>query len=185
MNASDRAARNRANARHSTGPKTPQGKAAVAQNARRHGATAKLDHATVARWLPIILDAPELTPDMLLPGDERHNWALALAQSEARLVATEGALRAFEAGDTTLTPDSIDVERMQSLIDEDQRNPNASIFQRAQAHRLPTGFVRVRSRVTASNAKQHRLLRRYFREAAAQRRAALRAWVEGEMAEVK
>ena len=43
MTREDIAARNRANAQTSTGPKTARGKAAVAGNARRHGATARPD----------------------------------------------------------------------------------------------------------------------------------------------
>ena len=53
-------ARNRANAQKSTGPKTPLGKATVAGNALRHGATARPDPKSVAAWLEIILDRPTL-----------------------------------------------------------------------------------------------------------------------------
>ena len=62
-------ARNRANAQKSTGPKTAEGKAIVAGNARQHGATARPDPGSVAAWLAIILDRPEITPGDLLPGE--------------------------------------------------------------------------------------------------------------------
>ena len=81
------AARNRANAQKSTGPKTSAGKAAVAQNARRHGATAKPDPASVAAWLRVILDDPDLTPAAFLAEDDRLQRALALAEAEARVAA--------------------------------------------------------------------------------------------------
>ena len=41
MSQEERVAINRANAQHSTGPKTPEGKARSSQNARKHGLTAR------------------------------------------------------------------------------------------------------------------------------------------------
>lgn len=92
------AARNRANASKSTGPKTVQGKAVVAGNARRHGATARPDPAAVATWLRIILDDPDITAKALVPTDARGYRALMLAQAEVQLVTATNALRDFEAG---------------------------------------------------------------------------------------
>ena len=62
VTADDIVRRNRANAAKSTGPRTRAGKAIVAQNARRHGATAKLDPDQVRLWLKVILAAPDLGP---------------------------------------------------------------------------------------------------------------------------
>ena len=42
MTAAEMTERNRANAQHSTGPKTPEGKTASSQNARKHGLSGKL-----------------------------------------------------------------------------------------------------------------------------------------------
>lgn len=92
------AARNRANAAKSTGPKTEQGKAVVAGNARRHGATARPDPAAVATWLRIILDDPDITAEAFVPTDARGYRALMLAQAEVQLVTATNALRAYEAG---------------------------------------------------------------------------------------
>ena len=50
--------RNKRNAQHSTGPKSAGGKAIVAQNARRHGATAAANPAEIETWLRVILDTP-------------------------------------------------------------------------------------------------------------------------------
>ncbi len=91
------AARNRVNAQKSTGPKTASGKAVVAGNARRHGATARPDPDTVATWIRIILDDPEITAEALLPINERGARALLLAQAEVQLVTAKRALRDFEA----------------------------------------------------------------------------------------
>lgn len=92
------AARNPANATKSTGPKTAQGKAVVAGNARRHGATARPAPAAVATWLRIILDDPDITAKARVPTDARGYRALMLAQAEVQLVIATNALRDFEAG---------------------------------------------------------------------------------------
>ena len=92
------AARNCVNAQKSTGPKTAHGKAVVAGNARRHGATAQPDPELVATWLGIILDDPDITPKALMPTDERGFRALMLAQAEVQLITAKNAHRDFEAG---------------------------------------------------------------------------------------
>ena len=81
-------ARNQANARRSTGPKTARGKAAVAGNARKHGATRPPDPESVVTWLAIIRDDPEITTQDLVPQDDLGFRELALARAEARLVQT-------------------------------------------------------------------------------------------------
>ncbi len=119
MTANGKAARNRTNAQKSTGPKTVAGKAAVAQNARRHGVTAKPDPASVAVWVRVILNDPDLTPADLLAEDYRMRRALSLAAAE----------------------------------------------------------VKVCKAMAACDGNQHRLLRRYLREAQAQRRRSFQAWL--------
>ncbi len=92
------AARNRLNAQKSTGPKTASGKAVVAGNARRHGVTARPDPDTIATWVRIILDDPDITAEALLPTNERGVRALLLAQAEVQLVTAHRALLDFEGG---------------------------------------------------------------------------------------
>ncbi|QIQ87525.1 hypothetical protein [Erythrobacter sp.] len=96
MSADHLTRRNRANAKKSTGPRTARGKARVAGNARKHGATAQPDPQRVASWLAIILDRPEISGQDFTPADDRGYRALALAQAEARLNAAEQALRDLE-----------------------------------------------------------------------------------------
>jgi hypothetical protein len=115
MRGEDIAARNRDNAQKSTGPRTVGGKAIVARNARRHGATGRPDRESVARWLAVILDRPEITPADLKPEDEVGYRARALAEAEARLISAERALREFEAG----TAEPSTAQRQSELTPED------------------------------------------------------------------
>ena len=170
--------RNRANARHSTGPRTLAGKAIVAMNARRHGATAKPDRERVVTWLRIILDAPTLQSDDLLDRDERLNRALALAEAEARYATAERALQAFEAD--TVNAD----EQMQHI--RAQVDMMTRFLQRAEtAARTDSAGVKVISRIDPSveddlklGGRRHRLLRRYLAEARSSRNKAFAAWLD-------
>ena len=170
--------RNRENARHSTGPRTFAGKAIVAMNARRHGATAKPERERVVTWLRIILDAPTLQPDDLLERDERLNRALALAEAEARHAAVERALQAFEAD--TVNADE-QMQRIRVQVDVMTR-----ILERAEtAARTDGGGVKVISTLDPSvrddlilGGRRHRLLRRYLAEARSRRNKAFAAWLD-------
>lgn len=91
-------ARNRANAAKSTGPRSEAGKAVVAQNARRHGATARLDPELVSTWLKIILNTPEISHEHFTQDQESGRLALELARAEAVLCRSEQAMKDFERG---------------------------------------------------------------------------------------
>ncbi|PWK53144.1 hypothetical protein [Silicimonas algicola] len=179
MTSDEIAARNRANAGRSTGPRTAPGKAMVASNALRHGATARPDPGSVAGWLAIILDSPHITPGDLLPADECGVRALALAQAEAHLVAAERALQAFETGaakpgectkDLRETADLIMDELLEFVGTRREVRPDLSILRR---------IARVETEETMSGGERHRLLRRYLREARTGRRHAFEAWAAG------
>jgi hypothetical protein len=174
-------ARNRANATKSTGPRSNAGKVAVAQNARRHGATSQPDPESVAVWASIILDQPDLGgQDLglsdLLAGDARTRSAMALAVSEVRLAQAQRALEEFEAGTASAQPDFGDeqVAEAQSILSEALRLSMDS----GEAMVLLNRLLCVPDDGQAMlNARQDRLLRRYWREARAQRRRAFRAWM--------
>lgn len=170
-------ARNRTNARKSTGPKTAEGRAAVAGNARRHGATARPDQESVATWLAIILDRPEITPDDLLPGDEIGYRALALAEAEVRVVATEMALREFEVGREEPSESLKDLGWCREMIVDELILDGGSEKEIKSAFSLLRRIARVEERDTLPGGKRNRLLQRYVREARAQRRRAFAAWV--------
>ena len=85
-------AANRANACKSTGPKSRTGKAKVAHNAQRHGATQAPEPEALALWLKVILDKPDATLDAMFEDDEAEQLALRLADAKLRLVAAQAAL---------------------------------------------------------------------------------------------
>ena len=169
------AARNRANAAKSTGPKTVQGKAVVAGNARRHGATARPDPAAVATWLRIILDDPDITARALPPTDTLGYRALMLAQAEVQLVTATNALRDFEAEMPLI------LRVAKQLTGKDILEGFASGEQpRRDRTRSQTQVYRdilVRRAELRSAERQQRLFKRYLGEARAQRRKAFLAWL--------
>jgi len=169
------AKRNRANAQKSTGPRTASGKAVVAGNARRHGATARPDPETVATWLGIILDDTEITPEVLIPTDERGIRALLLAQAEVRVVAAHRALRDFEAE----MPFILRLGRpftWQDIV-EGLRSGELPPPDRTLTHRQVYQAIQTRKKEYNSVKHDHKLLHRYLREAQAQRRRAFQAWL--------
>ena len=172
------AARNLANARRSTGPRSPEGKARSAQNARRHGATAAPPREVVGTWLGIVLGRPWLDPDHLDPGDPRMKRALDLAVAEARHVQADAALQAFEAGLAEPSEDLVrlvsDLELFEDIV---QTLPPWH-----EVAKFAMSLIRQRQpkieMETCPGRRRHRILKRYAREARARRKAAFRAWIE-------
>jgi len=170
MTPGELAARNRANARKSTGPRTVAGKAIVAQNARRHGATGRPDPRDVETWFAAILDDPDPPAGVVVREGERGFRALALAEAEARLVMAEEALRAFEAIVTAPAGDRREVSDIGGEC-------------RAEAGEGAAAPGTARSEETRPGGRRHRLLKRYLGEARAARRRAFEAWLEINMVE--
>lgn len=171
--------RNRANAQKSTGPKTSEGKAEVAGNARKHGATAQPDPESAATWLSIICDRPEISPEDLLPNNDLGYRALALAQAEARVAASEQALIEFErkALQQPAEPD-ISLELTHRILLENFSNENVTKREvRSMARILYNHEVR-KIADASLGGRQHRLLKRYLSEAKSKRRKAFAAWLE-------
>jgi hypothetical protein len=75
---------NRRNARRSTGPRTPLGRQASSQNARRHGLTASPPPDGILSHLRAITGDPSAKPEAYL-ASPTGAAALALATAEARL----------------------------------------------------------------------------------------------------
>jgi len=177
------AARNRANAQKSTGPRTTQGKAAVSQNARRHGATSKPDPKSVAAWLRIILDDPDLQPADFLRDDRRFAGALALAEAEVRLCSARAALDLFESGKEP--PYDVFKELQNLFKDNNFKLPMGSTTA-GQRCTGPSPVNRTREFVDIDTAyadatlggKRHQLRRRYVREAHAHRKRAFAGWLQ-------
>ena len=178
MTVGGRAASNRANAQKSTGPRTDVGKATVAQNARRHGATSQPKPSTVGAWLSVILDRPDIKPTDLMPGDELGFRALALARADAQRVAAEEALRDFE--DTAISPgETVPGQISEATVMLRDLSGHA---RRSKDMQLNTALLRL-LRHTEHNERvlgcgRHNLLKRYLREARARRLSAFAAWLE-------
>src|SRR6056297_28191 len=178
------AARNRANAAQSTGPRTGRGKAASARNAQKHGALARPETDRITTWLQVILDEPERTSvDLsgdILHLDDRTGCAIRLAEAEARLCAAEAALRAREDGSPSQGADSADADgvgdfkvQVDALL-EGLEAEGLSVAALTEA----MGLLRVLEAPTAHHRRAHalRLRRRYVAEARARRRKAFAAW---------
>lgn len=176
MTGRDFSERNRANAAKSTGPKTSRGKAISSQNARRHGAISAPDASNVSAWLSVILDRPHILPSDLMPMDEVGRNALNLAQAEARLAAAEQALAEFEAG--LESPDSCgnDLANIAEHILDALSEPSTTPGQRKSGIAILGRIAKARLRDAAGQARRHRLLARYAREARSARSRAIRTW---------
>lgn len=165
--------RNRANAARSTGPKTRAGKAASAQNARRHGATGAPDPSSVLLWLAVIIGRPQITYKDLLPAGESGQLALNLAIAEARLSAAEGALAA-SAGEDKQEGDDV-----QGLFKTALDAAFDTAVHIAESKLIMDDITQL-ARLRLSQAKEHvrrqRLLARYAREARSARSRAIAAW---------
>ncbi|MZR13396.1 hypothetical protein GQE99_10245 [Maritimibacter sp. DP07] len=171
--------RNRANAQKSTGPRTNRGKAVVAGNARRHGATAKPDPWAVMTWYAIILDEPDVfSSGSVIPRSDREVAALTLAQSEAALAQAKQSLIDFEEGWEAPCESLEDLRNMRDHIREVLLEHDVTTRDMRRAMVLLDKIRRHEENDTAIGGKRHRLLQRYHREARSRRRRAFEAWIE-------
>jgi hypothetical protein len=150
----------------------------VSGNARKHGATAQPDPASVAKWLSIILDRPEISPDNLLPNDDLGYQAFALAQAEVRVAASEQALIEFEreALERPAEPE-ISLEMTYQALLESFANEHVTKRETRSVAKLLYNDE-VRKIADASlGGRQHRLHKRYLAEARSKRRKTFAAWL--------
>ncbi|MDC1467869.1 hypothetical protein N8380_03995 [Planktomarina temperata] len=162
--------------RRATGPITAEGKAVSAQNARKHGLSAEPAADPVAAWFNIILDNCEDAYEEPNTGDPRQEAALRLAVAEARY------------------------HRALDRVDTHDREPNSAQQVANKLHtdiddvldRMPKSYsdgppdpfelqyvnfaIKELEMLLGEVGRERRLYRRYFGEARAQRRKALRAW---------
>lgn len=170
-------ARNRANAKNSTGPRSVRGKALVSTNARRHGATSRPDPTSVAAWLRVILGKPDLVPRDLLSDARRASLALALAEAEVKLGSARAALDSFERGEVSHS-DGVqdlytDAKKIKSLLWDVE-----TTAKKRRSSLSPLGRVgKVINADTAHGGRRHRLLQRYVREARGHHKRAFQDWL--------
>lgn len=173
--------RNQANAQHSTGPKSQDGKARSSQNARAHGATAAPSPSHVAAWLRVILNKDTLEEHDLKPITHVGRCALELATAEARLAITEQARRDRREEDwqaKTLSSLVQEISKSLSIIYDDPPTGRGQTFRSPEEVLLEglNAVERLTQALETVEADKHRLTWRYHREAHATRRRALNAW---------
>lgn len=171
---------NRKNASKSTGPKTGQGRAKSAGNARGHGLTTSPAQEAVGRWYRIVRDDIAAVPDPM-SRDEVDRAALALAEAEARLERV-CAVEAYNQQKMLKYIDRRgrkDIPEIANHIDDDPEamelimENHDDAFTRGAARSL----LRTHPNRPPALRAEARRFARYRGEAEAQRRRALRRWI--------
>ena len=182
MSADRLALRNQANAQKSTGPKTADGKAVVAGNAKKHGVTGRPDPDRLRAWLGVILGHAQIGAADLIPSDDYGLRALALAEAEARLVSVQEAMWALEEKRVSTAPVTMaalvaDAEDVAALTHE------MIAFTGAVKQGFRTDIRIVNDKHGARTVgmtpyeNRVRIMTRYLAEAQSHRRRAFSAWI--------
>jgi hypothetical protein len=162
--------------RRATGPKTPEGRAVSARNARKHGLNAPPEENLVNIWFNLILDSGEDAYEEPNADDPRREAALRLAIAEARYH------RALHKVDTHDTEPNSAQQVANKLLAEVQLVLNGMPQKIAEGPADPfdlefTEFgVRQLEKLMVEVGRERRLYRRYLGEARAQRAKSFRAW---------
>ena len=162
--------------RRATGPRTPEGKAISAQNARRHGLSAPPSAALVATWFNVIMNNDDTSWEEPNGDDPLRKAALRLAIAEA---CYHRALHKFETHASE--PGSA-----QSRVSEYQREAGMEIDYLLEERRGddpdcdifgPTDkALTIILQLLGHVGRERQLYKRYLGEARSQRKKALKAW---------
>ena len=162
--------------RRATGPKTAEGKAVSARNARKHGLNAPPEEYLVTAWFNLILNNGDDALEEPNASDPRREAALRLAIAEARY---HRALHKVDTHDTELNSAQqvanklfaevrLVQEYMPRKISDGPADPFDLEFTEFGLRQVEKLLVEV--------GRERRLYKRYLGEARAHRRKALRAW---------
>ena len=162
--------------RRATGPKTPEGKAVSARNARRHGLNAPPDKDLVSTWFNAILGNGEDGYEEPNADDPKREAALRLAIAEARYHRALHKVDTHESepnsaqqvANKLLADVRLVLDGMPRKISEGPADPVDLEYAEFGVRQLERLMVEV--------GRERRLFRRYLGEARAQRRKALQAW---------
>jgi len=162
--------------RRATGPKTAEGKAVSARNARKHGLNAPPDADMVTAWFNLILGNGEGAYEEPNASDPRRDAALRLAIAEARYhralhkVDTHHSEpnSAQQVANKLFAEVRLVQEYMPKKISDGPTDPFDLEFTEFGLRQVEKLLVEV--------GRERRLYRRYLGEARAQRAKALRAW---------
>jgi hypothetical protein len=172
MSGRNHTARNRKNAKRSTGTKSSDGKKKVSKNALRHGATARPSSESTMTWLRVITNDPAISLADVTDGGDQNFRAFVLAEAEARLRIAQDALTSIEIEEEK----RIQVRRraLQSgatLVERFIKGQNDL----SQGTAVPLHIFL--EEIKAAEWTK-RLLESYFSEAKSWRKKAFRTWIE-------
>jgi hypothetical protein len=176
---------NATNATKSTGPRTAEGRAVSSGNARRHGLNTPPSWDETSAFLFLITGDGDVNPLSL---DERSHAALALAEAEARVARCVTAERRHLAHMAELA-----AQKPSAVAEKTAKEADATEDEQWERRFSPDWKKhQVKKTRPPSDpnrpAARHQTLKslmRYRREAEAQRRKALRRWLEAEQTYIR
>lgn len=171
-------AANKANAGKSTGPVSANGKAAVANNAMKHGLTTPPEWTHVTKWYRVITADPQAVPTFPTHNEEdRATIALAEAEACAERARQAEAEHLRKMSRPLTTPESIEAGAELDIEDIGTLNfllsHKLDLYMRALVYMMK----RVSPNRPSELKKTARRLTRYRREAEARRHKALNYWI--------
>ena len=173
-------AANRANAQKSTGPKSQAGKLVSGSNALRHGLTTHLDAQSIVNWLRIILNDPNAELDPTNP-DKRIVLAHRLAEAEARLIRVQNAEAEYLLNrdpEGRLENDFSNLDYEADMMVEVMEMYGENKKGLRLLARIDKFDIKQKHRASVAHIREMRKLARYRSEAEAQRRSALKKWID-------